>query len=139
MKMSASKERLAILLADDESSVRHFLSRLLQVKGYCVHQAADGEEAARLFREHAENIGLLLTDLTMPRKDGLELALELTHLCPTLPVVFMSGNYVQWQEKLEDLPFPCLEKPFAPDALLRIVQSHLSEEGCELAHSEALA
>jgi two-component system cell cycle sensor histidine kinase/response regulator CckA len=133
MKMSASKERLAILLADDEHSVRHFLSRLLQVKGYCVHQAADGEEAARLFRAHAENIGLLLTDLTMPRKDGVELARELTSLCPELPVVFMSGNYPQWRAKLGALPFPCLEKPLAPDALLRIVQSQLSDEGCELA------
>ena len=137
--MSDSKERTAILLADDEISVRSFLSRLLKLKGYCVHPASDGEEAARLFRQHAETIGLLLTDLTMPRKDGVELARELTHLCPTLPVVFMSGNYLQWQEKLEGLPFPCLLKPFNTDMLLRIVQSHLSEEGCELASSGAPA
>jgi two-component system cell cycle sensor histidine kinase/response regulator CckA len=130
--MSASKERPAILLADDESSVRHFLSRFFQVKGYCVYPAADGEEAARLFRQHADDIGLLLTDLTMPGKDGVELALELKRLCPTLPVVFMSGNYLDWREKLMALPFPCLQKPFNPDALLRTVQSHLSEEGCEL-------
>jgi len=134
-EMSASKERTAILLADDENSVRGFLSRLLQIKGYCVHAAADGDEAARLFRAHAETIGLLLTDLTMPQKDGVELARELISLCPTLPVVFMSGNYQQWQEKLATLPFPCLEKPFTPDALLRLVRSHLSEEGCELADS----
>jgi DNA-binding response OmpR family regulator len=131
-EMSASKEHTAILLADDESSIRHFLSRLLQVKGYCVHQAADGEEAARLFLEHADNIGLLLTDLTMPRKDGVELALELRGLCPTLPIVFMSGNYRQWEEKLAALPFPCLQKPFSSDALLRVVASELSEQGCEL-------
>lgn len=133
--MSDSKERTAILLADDEISVRSFLSRLLKLKGYCVHPASDGEEAARLFRQHAETIGLLLTDLTMPQKDGVELARELISLCPTLPVVFMSGNYQQWQEKLATLPFPCLEKPFTPDALLRLVRSHLSEEGCELADS----
>jgi DNA-binding response OmpR family regulator len=138
-EMSALKERPAILIADDENSIRCFLSRFLRAKGFCVHQAADGEEAARLFREHAENIGLLLTDLTMPRKDGVELALELKSLCPTLPVVFMSGNYGQWQEKLAALPFPCLQKPFAPDALLRIVEGHLGEEGCELADREATA
>lgn len=131
--MSASKARAAILLADDESSVRYFLSRLLEVKGYCVYPAADGEEAALLFREHAENIGLLLTDLTMPRKDGIELALELRRLCPPLPVVFMSGDYRDWQEKLMTLSFPRLQKPFTPDALLRTVQSQLSGEGCELA------
>lgn len=138
-KLSDSKERTAILLADDENSVRSFISRLLKLKGYCVYPAGDGEEAAHLFRLHAETIGLLLTDLTMPHKDGVELARELTHLCPTLPVVFMSGNYLQWREELEELPFPCLLKPFNTDMLLRIVESHLSEEGCELVDRGASA
>ena len=121
--MSASKERTAILLADDESSVRSFLSRLLQVKGYCVHPAADGEEAARLFLEHAETIGLLLTDLTMPRKDGVELARQLTRLCPSLPVVFMSA--VPALRRPEGTY--ALEKPLDVAELIAAVHSMLRE------------
>jgi DNA-binding response OmpR family regulator len=79
-----------ILVIDDNDSFRESLRMFLEAAGHQVLGAADGREGARLVRQHAPD--LLLCDIFMPRKDGLEMIRELRHDFPGLRVIVMSGG-----------------------------------------------
>jgi CheY-like chemotaxis protein len=116
--MSQSTGR-TILVVDDQDEVREMIVRVLAGDGYCVHQAADGVEAVEVLDANPD-VCLVLTDLEMPRMDGLELADRIANRANT-QILFMSGyarRHVQ--------PSPFLQKPFTPDELSAQVQRLLA-------------
>lgn len=78
-----------ILLAEDDESMRGFLDRALAKAGYEVISCENGVEA--LDRLKQEPFTLLLTDIVMPRMDGIELARRATELDPELKIMFITG------------------------------------------------
>jgi two-component system, cell cycle response regulator CpdR len=78
-----------ILLAEDDDSMRGFLERALERAGYDVVSFANGEEA--YFRLQEEPFTLLLTDIVMPRMDGIELARRAAEIDPDLKIMFITG------------------------------------------------
>ncbi len=122
--MRGTGRPITILVVDDEAGIRLF-SLVLRRKGYEVITAANGPDARELWLRHGK-VSLLLTDVAMPKKNGLELARELKNLQPGLSVLLMSGNYHHWQE--EPSPFRCLQKPFPPQALLQEVERELKTD-----------
>jgi CheY-like chemotaxis protein len=81
-----------ILVVEDDNTVRALTCRVLQNFGYKVWSAASGPEALEVWRQHAADIDLLLTDVIMPQGiDGRELADQLRAQRPGLKVVYMSG------------------------------------------------
>ncbi len=80
-----------ILLVEDEPAVLKMTRTMLQHLGYTVQSALKPAEAARLARQHADEIDLLLTDLVMPEMNGVELAALVKGACPRAPRLFMSG------------------------------------------------
>ena len=85
-----SESAARILIVDDEEQVRGSTVRLLQRLGYHAAGVEDGEAALRHVRTHTTD--LVITDMQMPGKSGLELLLELRALAPRLPVIAMSGG-----------------------------------------------
>ena len=82
----------SILVADDHVQVRSFLADYLKSIGYHVQTAADGEQAASLIRAHAHPFALVISDLQMPRLDGLGV-LQVTKTCaPDTEVVILTGH-----------------------------------------------
>ena len=79
-----------ILVIDDEDQVRGSMVRLLQRLGYDATGLEDGEAGLRHVRAQATD--LVITDMQMPGKSGLEVLLELRALDPRLPVIAMSGG-----------------------------------------------
>ena len=80
--------RESVLLVEDEAAVRQFFRRMLEGKGYCVHDAASGVEALQIWRRHPD-IDLLLTDVVMPGGlTGRELAERLRAEKPALKVFY---------------------------------------------------
>ena len=77
-----------ILLAEDDDSLRGFLSRALERAGYEVMACADGEEAAAVLDQEWD---LLLTDIVMPGMDGIEVARQAAALHPDLRIMFITG------------------------------------------------
>jgi two-component system cell cycle response regulator CpdR len=90
--MTAKPSRLPlgrILLAEDDESMRGFLERALARAGYDVISFANGEDAYARLKEEA--FTLLLTDIVMPRMDGIELARRASELDPELKIMFITG------------------------------------------------
>ena len=117
-----------VLLVDDERAVRRFASRVLQQDGHTVHEAADGAEALELIESGAVPVELVVSDIIMPRLNGVELmkALAVTH--PAVPVILMSA-YAQGELAEKGVAAPCgvLPKPFPAERLLEEVRRCLSK------------
>jgi CheY-like chemotaxis protein len=80
-----------VLIADDELSVLKVAETFLKRAGFRVYSAQDGFEAVELFRAHADEIGVVLLDMTMPRMSGDEACLEILYMRPDARVILCSG------------------------------------------------
>jgi PAS domain S-box-containing protein len=116
-----------ILYAEDNSAVREMICHYLRGHGYTVLSAGDGAEALELAREHKGSIDLLLSDLMMPRKGGLELAEEMREMLPGVRVVLVSGNAgtVAGEDELTRSGTVFLAKPFALQRLAETLRGLL--------------
>ena len=104
--MRSNGHRGAILLVDDDDSIRRLVKVSLERAGYAVFVASDGVLGLALFKQRQREIALLLTDVAMPNMNGLELADRILELDETLPVVFMSAT------SGADRGNGCVSKPF---------------------------
>jgi DNA-binding response OmpR family regulator len=116
-----------ILLVDDDPDMRALTRTFLEHEGYGVFSSGDAERAAQIFRSVPE-IDLLVTDLYMPGKSGMELARELKELRSELPVLMISGGMVDAAQKLrlEQEGWSFLAKPFRLPELLSTVHGILA-------------
>ena len=80
-----------ILVVEDESTLCEYLKVLLEEKGYNVLQASDGSEGLELFRKHQEQIALVISDLGMPKLDGLSLLRKMKEIKAAVKVIITSG------------------------------------------------
>jgi two-component system, cell cycle response regulator CpdR len=115
-----------ILIAEDNDSVRDYVTRGLQGAGHTVKACADGGAALVILR--AEPFDLLITDIVMPVMDGIALALAASDVRPDMPILMMSG-YAQERQRahnLQDLITDVLSKPFTLAELLAAVTKILT-------------
>src|SRR5689334_15017306 len=88
--MSTEKKQNArVLVVDDEASARSGLEKLLRQEGYAVDAAADGPSALELASERPPDV--VVTDLKMPKMDGVELLKKLREQDPDLPVIVVTA------------------------------------------------
>ena len=108
---------------DDETAVRRFAVRVLQREGYLVMEASDGAEALDLLQGQEASVEVVVSDIVMPRLNGVELMQALSVSRPDLPVILMSGYATAALSEL-GIAAPCsiLTKPFPSDRLLAEVQ-----------------
>jgi len=86
---NVNKEAKRILLVDDTENIRTLLTELLSTMGYRVLEAKDGEEAMKLVEVGL--IDLVMTDLKMPKMDGIELTRAIRRIEPALPIIVYSA------------------------------------------------
>jgi PAS domain S-box-containing protein len=124
---AATEGSETILLVEDEVEVRDLARDILVAQGYTVLEAADGEAALRLAREHRGPIHLLLTDVVMPQLGGRDLAARLAGTRREARVLYMSGytDDAILHQGVLDTATAFLEKPFTPAALARKVREVL--------------
>jgi DNA-binding NtrC family response regulator len=119
-----------IMVVDDDPGIRRALHLLLSRAGYRVIQARDGLEALRMWRDHGGD--LVITDLHMPEKNGIETILELLTHSPGTRIIAMSGG---GQTKRLDLlanttmlgAVLTIEKSFTLSEMLTLVKQALKE------------
>ncbi|HKN46356.1 MAG TPA: response regulator, partial [Candidatus Polarisedimenticolia bacterium] len=102
----------------------------LEMHGYRVLTARNGEEALRLYRRHATEIDLVLLDLTMPVMGGAECFQEMRRIDPAVRVVVSSGfsSESRASDLLREGVLGYVQKPYDIDALARIVREALDKK-----------
>ena len=91
VNIAPNVEREVVLVVDDESTVRRFARRVLLEHGYDVHEAADGAEALDLVSGTFDRLDVVVSDIVMPKLNGVELLQRLAIVRPQLPIILMSG------------------------------------------------
>jgi PAS domain S-box-containing protein len=125
--LAQPERRPRVLVIDDDADVRGFLSELLAEEGYEVHAAADGE--AGIGEVERRQIGLVITDLVMPGREGLETMQMLRRRFPEVRIIAVSGafdgEFLKAASRLgADATF---RKPIDPERLLPAVRTLLAE------------
>lgn len=118
-----------ILIVEDQSDVLYLTKRVLESKGYKIYTASDAFEGYSMFMQIKDNVALLLTDVVMPGKNGIELWEELRQMHPSLKVIFMSGypeDVVSHHGVIQN-DTNYLQKPFINDVLLTKVRTVLDK------------
>ncbi len=116
-----------ILLAEDDSDALVVMRDLLEMSGYNVFTAGDGEEAVMVFEANKDKIQLVITDVRMPKKNGRVVYDEITKIAPATKILFTSGYTAEVLDShgiVEDgLEF--ISKTASPDELLAKVREIL--------------
>jgi len=126
-----------VLAVDDESTVLALARDILEMHGYKVLTARNGEEALRVFGKHPGGIDLVLLDLTMPVMGGRECFRRLKEIDPRVRVLVSSGfsSESTATEMMRDGALAYVQKPYDIDALARIVRQVLEQApGLAVAH-----
>lgn len=126
---ASAAQRGTVLVVDDHEGVRLVVDQILSDDGYVVLPADCADTALDLCREHGDEIDLLLTDLTMPRMVGTDLARMVAAQIEGVRVLYMSGDSsaVLTPAEREYTRDYLLQKPFEPDDLLAKVHELLDD------------
>lgn len=118
-----SKARIVVV--EDEPAIRRGVSDALRITGYEVHEAADG--AVGLQAATQSNVDLILLDLLLPRRDGLEVLAEVRRQFPTRPVIILTARGTE-EDRVKGLKMGAddyVVKPFSARELLARVEAVL--------------
>lgn len=124
-----TEQMARILLVDDDDEFLAMLSEVLKHAGYEIGQTSDGEQAINLYRMHPTD--LVITDLVMPEKEGIQLIVELRRLNHKVKIIAISGvdlrdNYLEMATALGAKRV--LAKPFSDDEILKAVSEVLESK-----------
>lgn len=129
------KERIAILVVDDDPEMTTVLQEVLSEEGWEIETAGDGEEA--LTKLHQREYALLLTDLRMPRMAGLTLMEQAKLLYPDIQVIVITafGTIDSAIEAMKQGAYDYITKPFHLEEMLLTIRKALKERAL---HREVL-
>lgn len=115
-------ENKRVLLTDDDKQTRDLVAQFLTYRGYSVYQACDAMEALELIE--SEDIELVITDVMMPKVNGLEFIKRIKAIRPEIVAIVFSafGNSVMTANLLKAGAFVYLDKPFDLEELATVVQ-----------------
>lgn len=121
-----------ICVIDDDESVRQTVGRILRGAGYAVVEAKDGEVGLRVVER--ELPAMIVTDIVMPNREGIETIREAKQRFPSIPIIAISGGGRLGPDGFLELAVKlgaddCLAKPFRPAELLDKVSRLLKPQG----------
>ena len=118
---------IRVLVVEDYAVLRRLVSQVLESTGYTVVEATDGEQGIECFREHSDEIDLILTDVVMPTLSGTEMVRKVLEVNPSMRIIFMTGTCANaGLRNMEGKNFPVLEKPFTVQQLTNTVHECLA-------------
>ncbi|MBZ4220049.1 MAG: response regulator [Chlorobium sp.] len=118
---------MKILVIDDDAAVRKFITLILQRKKHTVLEADNGVNGLKLLQEH-QDISVMITDLIMPEKEGIETIIEVRQQYPGIKILAISGggkvspdNYLVIADALG--AHSTLKKPFSGQELIQAIEN----------------
>ncbi|NTU68389.1 MAG: response regulator [Chlorobiaceae bacterium] len=117
----------AILVIEDEEDIRQMICEILENEGYETLQAANGSEGMEAL-QHSPEIGIIITDLIMPEKEGIETIAEIRKDFPRIRILAISGGGIGMPENYLNLARALganatLSKPFGRKELLNALEN----------------
>jgi two-component system cell cycle sensor histidine kinase/response regulator CckA len=118
-----------VLIVEDEENLRDLLRMMLEENGINVLEAADGIEAIEIFTAHKDEIGILLTDLGLPRLGGWEAFLIMRKINPDLKGLLASGFFSQDVKKeiIRSGATDFIQKPYNSTQIVAMIHNLLDE------------
>lgn len=118
-----------ILIADDDPEILKFLTTILTLEGHQIKAVADGEMAVQAAAK--EKFDLIITDIIMPNKEGIETIMEIKEMSPTMRILAISGGGRQGRMDFLRMAemvgaYEVLAKPFEPRDLLKKIEACLN-------------
>ncbi len=118
---------MKILVIDDDAAVRKFITLALKKENHTVFEADNGNGGIQLLQEH-DDIAIMITDLIMPEKEGIETIIEVRQHYPNMKIIAITGggkvspdNYLLLADALG--ANTTLKKPFSAQELLRSIDN----------------
>ena len=108
-----------VLVVDDDRYVRAYVKAALEREDFRTLEAEDGELGLKLVRKIGSDIDLVISDIKMPKLDGIQLATSVRAEFPKIPIILISGYVDVALENQPGVEF--IAKPFLPSTLLNIV------------------
>jgi len=117
-----------ILLVEDDPAMLLLVKKLLEHFGYRILIAHNGADGLALFRNAPEDIHLILSDVSMPEKNGIEMSQDIYALNPDIPIIFMSGYAADFMEQIQNsfLNSDYISKPIKVSLLLTKIRKALT-------------
>jgi DNA-binding NtrC family response regulator len=121
-------DKKSILIVEDDPNVGESLRHLFKKKGFSISLASNGKEALHLFRQH--NADLIITDVVMPKMDGIELLETIKSLKPETEVIVISaqGTIEKAVQAMKLGAFDFIEKPINPRVIALLVERALEKQ-----------
>ena len=116
-----------VMLVDDDDSVRRLSERVLRRLGYDLTVCSSGRTAIDFYKEHADEVNLVVLDMVMPDMGGRATFVELKRINPNVRVVLASGYAVDEEasECVDEGALEFVRKPFMIEDLQRVVETHV--------------
>jgi DNA-binding NtrC family response regulator len=120
---ASRKGRETLLIVDDEEDVLESMKEALETQGYKVFATSDSSVALDVYRKIYRETALIITDIVMPRMDGMELIHEIKKIAPGVKILALSGytKYIAEMDQIKDID-GFLQKPFESYYLLSVVR-----------------
>jgi PAS domain S-box-containing protein len=119
-----------ILFVEDEELLRTAVQSELESSGYKVYSAVDGREAIEIYKQHENEISLILTDMGLPKKSGIDVFQQVREINPKIKIVLASG-FIALQQKSELLEAGAngfIQKPYMLTDVLQKIREVLDEK-----------
>ncbi|HMN31652.1 MAG TPA: response regulator, partial [Caldilineaceae bacterium] len=120
-----------VLVVDDEGVVREAMVEILSAAGLSVLEAENGQKGIALFRQHEQELKLVLLDLSMPEMSGEQVFYKLQTLNPNIPILLVSGySEHEVMDRFVNTGLTgFIQKPFTRESLLEQIEPHLQPNG----------
>lgn len=121
---------VTILVVEDDLSILHLYKMMLEMEGFDVHSANNGEKAVNMFKSFSEKPNIILMDHRMPIKNGIDAAKEILAIDYTTKIVFISADVSIKTMALSIGAIKFIKKPFSLDHLIRSIKAILNLSKC---------
>ncbi|TGK34384.1 response regulator [Leptospira gomenensis] len=127
-----------VLVIDDESEIRTVLERVISREGYRVFLAKDYDSAIEIVRSY--RIDVVISDIVMNGKNGLEIAKEIRKIDENIPVILMTGNpdLTTAEEAVRNRAFDYISKPIRRTNIIEVLEKAKNEKYARDRHAETL-
>lgn len=118
-----------VLVVDDEELTRQTITRMLEAGGFTVVTATNGAEALEYLSKRSADVDIVLSDVTMPEMNGIDLSYYIRDRYPRLPVAIVSGDVSELEKSIigrADVPF--IKKPFHAESLYSAVREAIRRQ-----------